>query len=283
MSRLGFRSIVGTLGVVLLGAPAVARAAPDVDACASAYEEAQRRQGKGALLDAREQVATCADAACPKAIVSMCSVLAEDLDKTIPTVVVALVDAAGQDVAGARVVIDGKEPGVALDGRAMPLDPGAHRFKVVPAGAAVQPVEVEVTLLAGERNRRVEARLAAERAPARPPNARTDAKVGGSSLVVPAVVALSIGGVGVGVGAVTGALALGEDSSLADLCATETSCPPEEQDRIDRAGTFATVSTVGFVIGVVGVATGVVLLLVGGGEDDAGATSADARGLTVRF
>jgi hypothetical protein len=276
------RSFASLLGFVLVASPGAAYAAPsNVDTCANAYEEAQRQQARGALLEAREQVKICAAAACPAGIVPLCAALADDLDRTIPTIVVAPVDAEGRDVAGARLVIDGEEPGVPLDGRAIPMNPGAHGLRVVSAAPGVAPVEVDVTLLAGERNRRVEARLADEAAA--PSGPAEPAAGGGASLTVPAIVALSVGGVGLGVGAVTGILALGEDSTLSDRCETESTCPPTEQDRIDRAGTFATVSTVGFVIGVVGVATGVVLLVVGGDDEAPRKTSADARGLTVRF
>jgi hypothetical protein len=73
-----------------------------------------------------------------------------------PSVVPAAVDARGEDLRGATVRIDGAEPR-ALDGRALSLDPGAHRFVFEAPGAAAQ--EVSVVLREADRFRRVGAVL----------------------------------------------------------------------------------------------------------------------------
>ncbi len=283
------RAIAALLGAALITTSAARARAdkPTADSCASAYEEAQRRQKKGALLDAREQAATCANAACPGEIVKFCSDLARDLDASVPTVVVAVTDAAGKSVSNARLVVDAKEPGVPLDGRPLPLDPGLHRLRVVPASSSDgAPADLEVTLLAGERNRRVEARLGAAeatRAKGEPPVPLAPvepADRGGSRL--PAAIALGGGGLGLAIGAVSGVLALSDESFLKSACKTSTSCPTSAQGRIDREKSFATASTIGFVAGGIAVATGVVLLVALGRSKSARITPS-ATGLAARF
>lgn len=76
-----------------------------------------------------------------------------------------------------------------------------------------------------------------------------------------AYVALGVGGAGLVVGGITGFLALGEKSDL-DGCVGDR-CPSSERDTLDSAKSMATVSTVGFAVGFVGVGVGVVLLLTG--------------------
>jgi hypothetical protein len=259
-------------------APGVARAEPSVEACATAYEDAQRKQARGALVEARELAASCSDPACPSGIVRLCAPLAADIERAIPTIVLAAIEADGRDVVGARVVVDEGRP-ASLDGRAVALDPGSHRLRFVHPDPAVAPLELEVTLEPSARNRRIEARF-----PARATSARASEpgpNEGSRTLLVPAIVAFGVGGAGLAFGAVTGGLALGEDGTLEDVCPTPSSCPAEEQGRIDRAETLAALSTVGFVVGGAGLAAGVVLLALG--EPVAAMVASTRRALVVRF
>jgi hypothetical protein len=84
---------------------------------------------------------------------------------------------------------------------------------------------------------------------------------------IPALVAFSIGGVGVAVGSVLGIMALGTKSSLDNSCPDKKNCPPSSQSDIDALSARATISSIGFGVGIVGVAVGAVLLLTShGGE-----------------
>ena len=84
-------------------------------------------------------------------------------------------------------------------------------------------------------------------------------------VVVGAGVGVAVGtgdgaGVGVVVGAVTGGMAFGERAKVLDNC-VDTVCNAEGKDAADKTQTLGNVSTAGFVVGGVAIATGVVLLL----------------------
>jgi len=84
----------------------------------------------------------------------------------------------------------------------------------------------------------------------------------GSSQKTVGYVLLGVGGAGVVVGSVFGAIAMGKKTSLDDACkAGKDHCPPTTQSDIDSMKTSATVSTVGFAVGGVGVVSGLIVLL----------------------
>jgi hypothetical protein len=77
-----------------------------------------------------------------------------------------------------------------------------------------------------------------------------------------AYVALGVGGAGLLVGTVTGVLALGKASDCPNKVCTN-------QSKLDDAKSMATISTVGFGVGVVGVALGTILLVTGHSQESA--------------
>src|SRR5262249_32129947 len=74
-------------------------------------------------------------------------------------------------------------------------------------------------------------------------------------------VLIGVGGAGIALGSIFGALALGRRSTLDSACNPKANCPIESQPDIDSLHSFATVSTVGFAVGGVGLATGLIVLL----------------------
>jgi tetratricopeptide (TPR) repeat protein len=101
---------------------------------------------------------------------------------------------------------------------------------------------------------------------------------------VPIYVAFGVGAAGVAVGSIFGALALSQASDVEDAC-PGGKCGRNDQvgpqaDAQDAARTKAWVSTIGFGVGVIGVAAGIVLLAT---QSEPSAVRADARGLEVRF
>jgi hypothetical protein len=104
--------------------------------------------------------------------------------------------------------------------------------------------------------------------PSAPPG--TEADDGGDFPVVPVVI-LSVGGALLIGSVVTGVLALGEKSDLDARCTLgpqSNQCDPSLADTRDNAKTLALVTDVLWITGAVAATTGLVLLLVSGGDDD---------------
>ena len=101
---------------------------------------------------------------------------------------------------------------------------------------------------------------------------------------MPAYLAFGVGAAGIAVGSVFGALALSQAGDVDDACPGGRCTRPEDvgaqSDAQDAARTKGWVSTIGFGVGVVGVAAGVILLVT---HSEPSAVRADARGLAVRF
>lgn len=152
----------------------------------------------------------------------------------------------------ASVTIDGKP--VAASG-AHELDPGSH---AVVASASGKTVKRTVELDDGEKAR-VELSFLEPQAP--------EEESQGS--LTPAIVAFSLGGVGLALGAITGAIAAVQADKIKDNC-IDGHCLAEDADALATAKALATTATVGFVVGGVGVGTGIVLVIVrpGGGPAD---------------
>lgn len=199
----------------------------------------------------------------------------------------AEVGAVSAKIANVVISVDGaKDPNVTIDGQPVPVvalglkrpvDPGDH---VVHAEApGYKPADTKFTVAEGGN---AEAKLKLEKDPnaaavpragAAAPVAGTpgnpgggsvgaDTKSGGSKTL--AIVALGVGGVGLVVGSITGLMAMGKASDLDGKCPEgkcDASKNPDVQSDIDSYKTLGTVSTIGFVVGVVGVGAGVVLWL----------------------
>lgn len=131
--------------------------------CYDAHEAGQIERKRGALRRARASFATCGAPDCPAIVQRDCSAWAAELTTQQPSVVFAVVRGNGADVVGARVLVDGAP--IALDGRALELDPGEH---LVRAEAPSQPaVERRITVREGERTRRVAIVLGESKPPVR--------------------------------------------------------------------------------------------------------------------
>jgi len=177
-----------------------------------------------------------------------------------------------------QVTVGGTPFPALLIGMERPTDPGTHEVVVSAPGYLAQRTSVtlaeggqqEVAIkLEKDPNAVATAPAAAEPPPSlipAPAEPISDTPVKKSNTL--AFVALGVGGAGLVVGGVTGFLALGKKSDLKGC--VETRCPPSQRDTLEGAETMATVSTVGFAVGFVGVGVGVVLLLTGGNSPSAG-------------
>lgn len=249
-----------------LGAPAAR--ADDKEVCASSYENAQKLRRDGKLKDARQELVTCGSAKCPAVLIPFCVQWLREIDASLPSVVIVARGPSGAETEAVKVFIDGTVAAPKLDGRPIAVDPGKHHLRYELDGAA--SIEEDVIVHAGEQNRRLEpAFRALEAAP--PPLAPKGERAAIAPPVAtiappaptrwPVFAAFGVGAAGVGLGAVTGALALGAKSTLDGECATKSTCPAAAQPDIDRLHTMSTLSTIGFIGGGLGLGAGVLLLV----------------------
>lgn len=191
------------------------------------------------------------------------------LNSAMPKIAHLVIHVSPADVK-ASVAIGGKSVPSALLGAERPTDPGTHQVTATaegykPASAAVTLAEgahQEITLKL-ERDPAAVAALpatgtgaaAATSADAAPPEpAAKNSKV-------PAIIAFSIGGAGLIAGGITGGLAMSKASDCPNkVC--------DSQSDLDSAKTMATLSTIGFSVGIAGVAVGTILLLTGGSSSE---------------
>ncbi len=220
-----------------------------------------RQDGK--LGEAREKLLICAGAACPTRMRDECTVWSAEVQTDMPSVVVSLRTSDGRDVPGARLLIDGRVAAEALDGTATPIDPGKHVLRVE---APDQPAsERDVVMALGDRNRRVEFKLAvaAGAAPAaqRPPAPKPVPSVEASRPFPLSVWLLgAVGVVGLGVGSYVGVAAL---SRRSDLGACKPTCPKDDVNRVKRDYVISEIA-----IGVGAVALGAAVFIAVGSQKD---------------
>lgn len=257
--------VLGTQASSAQSAQAGGQETLDVQACASAFEQAQRLRNETKYLAANQQVRKCANPMCGAALLQECSRLYEELQSAIPTVVFSARDAAkGSDLSEVAVTIDG-QPGVdQIDGKAIPIDPGNHTFKFTAAG--YPPIERRMVIRDGEKFRQVAVTFSAEGASETAPQPATTSApapaagpaASSSSRPIP-VATWVLGGIGVA-GLATGAILRVVGSGQYDDL--KSSCSPACSDsEIDRVKTKYTLSTVALGVGGAALAASVVILL----------------------
>jgi hypothetical protein len=162
------------------------------------------------------------------------------------------------------VTIDGVTVAAASLGVKRPADPGKHEIRASAKG--YYTAKKIVVLKDGES---VNIGFELEEAPpeADPEPAETKAAAPADLATEPAwrkpaiISAFAVGGAGLVLGGVTGVMALSKHSKLSTDCPSGT-CGRDHKDELDSYHTVGKLATIGFVVGGVGAATGVVLLLV---------------------
>lgn len=119
--------------------------------CVTASEKAQQARNAGRLSEAREQLAICGRAECPKLIQSDCTNWMSEVIAVLPTVIPAAKDRKGRDLIDVKVLLDGKVVSETIDGKPFPVDPGVHVFKFETKGAP--PIDEKIVVKQGEKNR----------------------------------------------------------------------------------------------------------------------------------
>lgn len=138
----------------------------DVHSCSAQHASGQREVLAGHLKVAFEQFAACSsDSACPEAIRAECAELLAGTAKAMPTVILSASDAKGQKLTGVKAFSADELVAERLDGTAISIDPGKHRFRfVLPSGEVLSTDEL---IREGEKNRLV----TVETEPSEPPAA----------------------------------------------------------------------------------------------------------------
>src|ERR1700754_3790896 len=118
--------IVGCLAF----APLSARAQISKDACVQAYSDAQSLRVEGALLEARDKLKRCAQVECPSALSRDCTQWLAEVEPNVPSVVFAVTDQDGHDIADARVRAGANIVAERTDGQPVALNPGLYTFSI---------------------------------------------------------------------------------------------------------------------------------------------------------
>ncbi len=165
------RLVVAAASVVALGAlasPATAQDAAESSGpglkleCARAFEQSQRLRNAAQYLAATREVLKCTNPACGEALSEECGKIYSELQLATPSVVFGARDAQGRELTDVEVATDDSPTGAAIDGKPVPIDPGAHTF--VFSAAGFEPVRETVVVRTGERFRPIAVTLERPRA-----------------------------------------------------------------------------------------------------------------------
>jgi hypothetical protein len=248
-----FGLVVPTLLLSALAAPA---RADDKAVCVDASSKGQRFRDAHKLVEAREQLRVCAAARCPTVIQSDCAAWLADVEKALPSIVLAAKSRAGVDLAEVVVSVDGQPLVSRLDGQAMAMNAGAHTFHFEATDGT--RADRQVLVKEGEKNLAVAVVLGAEPPPQSPPvrvESTQDARKASTPWRTVGWVLGGAGVVGLGVGTVFGLVALGDKSAahcVNDVCDTGTT---------GGIKSAALVSDIGWIAGGVLLATGAGMVL----------------------
>lgn len=210
---------------------------------------------------------------------------ADELEPRLPKLTLTLASGAPPDTAAEEG--DASYSGAAL-GVALPIDPGKHTLIVTATGH--EPRSMDVELREGQEQSLEIAPGAALETTATTPGATPPSEgegEHGAKRKDTRTLGWILGGVGVaglGVGAITGGLALGKKGITDDECTAATrTCTGRGRDAASAGRTLAAVSTVGWIAGVLGVGAGAYFILTSGprGEKTALVTEMGKAGTFV--
>lgn len=247
-------STVG-IAVVAFGLASIKETHAADNDCMAAASDGQVVRDQGHLLEARAHFQRCAQSECPAPIPTYCGDWLSDVGKKIPTLVIRVVDDNGRDIADATVLLDDRT--IDLDGRAVEVDPGKHRIRIM--RAANKPFETEIIAAQGEKDRVIVGKLVADEGPPRPrPPISPPAPERPARAVVPTSswTAWGIGAAGLLSFSIFAVKARLDYDSYAASCGQR--CSASERDSV---ATTVTIADVSLVVGLVGAGVGTVLFL----------------------
>jgi hypothetical protein len=206
----------------------------------------------------------CAQDFCPGFVQTDCAQWLTEVQRELPTYVVVAKDKAGEDTTHVSVTVDEQEIAKELDGKAVAIDPGPHKFHFELEGA--DPVDQQIVIRQGQKDRVIAVSFApagsdapGESPYAAPANAKGDtgptARTGPGPLRPYAYIAGGVGAAGLLGFAIVGGIGKGEESDLRDKhCAPN--CSRSDTDAIK---TKYIVADVLLGVGIAGLGAGVAL------------------------
>lgn len=260
-------------GAALLGVGTPAGAAdPTIAECLGSNDKSIALRNDHKLLAARKELLVCAAATCPAEVRKECMRRVDQVNASLPTVVIEAKDGSGNDLAAVKVTMDGDVLTEKLDGSALSIDPGAHTFTFEVAGQP--PVTKQLVIREGQKDRRevlqfgapapATATPTATQATQATPNPAIETSVdqvsssSGNTQRTLALVAGGVGVVGVAVGSIFGLQSMSKHSDAEKKC--PGACPDQAGvDLWNEARTAGNISTIAFAVGGVGLATGAIL------------------------
>jgi hypothetical protein len=153
--RRGHVSVLSALAsasIALAFATDAHAADPTTADCLGASEASVKLRTEHKLREARAQLLTCAAASCPADIRAECTRRVEVVNAAIPTIVFEAKNPSGDDLVAVKVTMDGRPLVERLEGTAISLDPGEHKFVFEVAGQP--PLAKTLVLREGEKDRR---------------------------------------------------------------------------------------------------------------------------------
>jgi hypothetical protein len=294
---IGIITAVSTMALQAFAGQARA-AEPTKAECATASNASLKLADEHKLRAMRAQLLICTATSCKGKIRDVCLERMSEVNHSIPSMVFKIRDGKGNDLSAVKVTMDGEVLAVRLDGTAIDVEPGDHKFVFETAGQA--PVERSLLVQEAEKNRLVEVTFgpAETQAPAEAPAPvatagptaaaatgpatapavtsapdtattaiapeplappaqpmQTDSQQS-SSIGVQRTAALIVGGVGVvgiGIGSIFGLQALSKKSSAHDVC-PDRCADQSGVDKWNDAVSAGKISTIGFIVGGVGLA-----------------------------
>jgi hypothetical protein len=274
MNRTFSAMLFAAAGTALLAPAGRATAAdPTTAECLSANDKSISLRNEHKLLSARAQSLVCAASTCPADIRKECVRRIDLVNASVPTVVFEAKDGAGNDLSAVTVKMDGDLLAERLEGTAISLDPGAHTFTFEAAGQPL--ITKQLVVREGQKDRREAIQFGAPvESPAKPAAQVTTiagptapaapsgeaAKSGGDTQKLLGYGAMGLGVVGVAVGAIFGLQSMSKHNDAKQAC--PSACADEAGVTLwDDARSAGNISTIGFVVGGLGVAGGAILLL----------------------
>jgi hypothetical protein len=193
------------------------------------------------------------------------------LDRAVPRIATLRITVKAPPRVKVQVTVDAEPMSDALLDNDRPTDPGRHMVEASAPGfiAAKEDVSVNDAQSATVSLELVPDPNAPVAPPPPPPEAHDTPALKATIAPKPsgpnagAIVAFSLGGLALAAGIAGGAVVAVDASDLSKTCGATKTCPTSKQNEISAAKTWATVSTVGFAVAGAGLATGLILVLVG--------------------